>query len=144
MLNISYYTDYIGNMMSSRLGKILYSILIGTVGAIILVVFLTGILPPAAIESVLPFIIGFNTALTGYMVIEKTKNDFTRKRTLAMGVGIAVVLATAISINLMFLQWTGFNLVGPESLLILLPVGIVTSILGGMLATKYFNLNESI
>jgi hypothetical protein len=109
----------------------------------LLVVFFTGILPTAVIETLLPLIIGFNTALTGYMVIEKTRNRFVRKRTLAMGAGVAVVLVTALLLNLLFLQWVGFNLIGLESLPALLLVGIVTSVLGGMLAVKYFNLNES-
>lgn len=140
MFNIDYYADYIAKMGSTRLAKIIYSVLVGAVGNVILVVFLGIMMPAATIGHLLPVIIGFNAALTGYMVLEKTRNGFTRKRMVSMGSGIAVLLVTAVLLNIPFFHGTGVYLIFAEDLIVLLLVGIVTSWLGGLLAIKYFSL----
>lgn len=140
MFNIKVYIDHILTMGASRPGQVLYSILAGSLGAIILVLFLTGLSLTMAVGDILPIIIGFNSALTGYMVLEKTRNGFTHKRAVAMGSGAAMVLITSAILNIMFFRGTGIFLIGVGELVTLLVVGIVTSSLGGILAIKYFRL----
>lgn len=123
------------------MGQSIYSVLVGAIGAVILVLFLTGGQYTATIDNLLPLIIGFNTALTGYMLIEKTRKAFTRKRTVSMGAGVAVVLVATVLLNFIFVQWAGVTLIGFDNLLLLLLVGVITSGLGGSLAVKYFSLN---
>jgi hypothetical protein len=144
MLNIHYYTDYIDKIGSTRFGKAIYSICAGAVGVIILAIFFAGFMQTATLEKLLPVIVGFNAALTGYMVTEKIRNEVTRKHAFSMGSGAAMVLFSSVGLNLLFFHWAGYNLVGIGMLLILLPVGIVTSGLGGKLCTTYFNLNPSV
>ena len=141
MLNIHYYTDYFIKIGSTRWGRSIYSVLVGAIGAVILVLFLTGGQYTATIDNLLPLIIGFNTALTGYMIIEKTRKAFTRKRTVSMAAGVAVVLVATVLLNVIFGQWAGVTLIGFDNLLLLLLVGLTTSGLGGSLAVKYFSLN---
>ena len=142
MFNIHYYTDYMVKMVSTRPGKIFFSVLAGSFGAIILVFFLTGMTFTATIGDLLPVIIGFNTALTGYMVLEKTRDGFKRKRAVAIGSGMAMVLVTAALLNMIFFRGAGIFLIDAELLMTLLFVGIVTSGLGGMLAIKYLSLQR--
>jgi hypothetical protein len=142
MFNIKIYIDHILTIGASRPGQMLYSILAGSLGTIILVLFLTGLSLTLAVGDILPVIIGFNSALTGYMVLEKTRDGFIHKRVVAMGSGAAVVFITSAILNIMFFRGTGILLIGIGQLLTLLVVGIVTSSLGGMLAIKYFRLNQ--
>lgn len=142
MFNIHYYTDGIMNMCATRPGKIFYSVLAGSLGAIILVLFLTGMTFTTAIGDILPVIIGFNTALTGYMALEKTRNGFKHKRSIAIGSGVTMVLVTAALLNIIFFRGAGIFLIDVEQLVTLLFVGIVTSGLGGMLAIKYLGLRS--
>jgi hypothetical protein len=117
-------------------------VLVGTIGSIILVLFLTGMSFATAIADLLPMIIGFNTAITGYMVLEKIGDGFVHKRTVAIGSGVAMVLVTAALLNIMFLHEAGVFLIHLQQLATLLIVGAVTSGLGGLLAIKYLRLNR--
>lgn len=123
MFNVNYYIDR-------------------SIGAVILVLFLSGMTLSAGVGNILPVIIGFNTALTGYMVLEKTRDSFKYKRVISIGSGVAMVLATAAFLNIMYFRGAGVFLISMQELATLLFVGIVTSGLGGMLAIKYFNLKK--
>ena len=140
MLDFSYYTDYLLRLGATRWGQALYSVSIGVVGAIILVGFLSSLMTSAAIDALLPVIIGFNTALTGYNVIEKTRDGFRRKRLVSMGAGLAVVLVATVGLNLLFWKLAGISLIGMGKLSLLTLVGIITSGLGGALAVRYLKL----
>jgi len=142
MFNVNYYIDQIMKIVSTRFGKVFFSILAGMIGAVILVLFLSGMTLSAGVGNILPVIIGFNTALTGYMVLEKTRDSFKYKRVISIGSGVAMVLATAAFLNIMYFRGTGVFLISMQELATLLFVGIVTSGLGGMLAIKYFNLKK--
>lgn len=141
MLDIGYFTDYLIRLGATRWGQTLYSVSIGVVGAIILVGFLSNLMTAAAIETLLPLIIGFNTALTGYNVIEKTRDSFLHKRLVSMAAGLAVVLLATVGLNLLFRKLAGINLIGMGRLSLLLIVGMVTSGLGGVLAVRYLKLS---
>ena len=142
MFNINYYIDQIMKIASTRFGKVFYSILAGSIGAVILVLFLSGMSLSAGVGNILPVIIGFNTALTGYMVLEKTRDGFKYKRVISIGSGVAMVLATAAFLNIMYFRGAGIFLISLEELATLIFVGIVTSGLGGMLAIKYLSLRR--
>lgn len=142
MFNVNYYIDQIMKIVSTRFGKVFFSILAGMIGAVILVLFLSGMTLSAGVGNILPVIIGFNTAITGYMVLEKTRDSFKYKRVISIGSGVAMVLATAAFLNIMYFRGTGVFLISMQELATLLFVGIVTSGLGGMLAIKYFNLKK--
>ncbi|MEJ2097607.1 MAG: hypothetical protein P8Y38_10845 [Deltaproteobacteria bacterium] len=144
MLNIDYYSDYLTKLASTRLGRTLYSIGVGAVGAVILVVFLAKLLTVATLGNLMPFIFGFNAALTGYMVIEKTGDALAYKRTVAMISGVALVIVATLILNVLYFQGTGIYLIFMEDLLLLLPVSIIASVLGAMLAIKYFQIRKNI
>ena len=72
--------------------KAAYSVLVGAVGTVILVAFFNMVVTPAASIKFLPVIIAFNAALTGYMVLEKTRSFFQHKWLIAVISGLAVTL----------------------------------------------------
>jgi len=125
---------------STAYGKTVYSILVGTVGVAILVAFLSTVVLPAASLKFIPLVIAFNAALTGYMVLEKTRDYFQRKWTLAMVAGTAMTLLSFIVLNAFFMQTTGLYLLGLPQLAIMLAMGIGASWFGGVLAINYFKL----
>jgi hypothetical protein len=143
MLDIRIYTDYVERLAGTWFGKTLYSVGVGAVGTVILAVFLAGMMRPTTLEILLPIIIGFNAALTGYMAVEKSRHIVRRQHLLAMGSGIVMVLLATIFLNIIFFQWAGFILVGLGTLVIMLVVGLIASGLGGKLCAKYLELNRS-
>jgi hypothetical protein len=126
---------------SSAYGKTAYSILVGTVGSIILMAFLNTIVLPAASVKFLPLVIAFNAALTGYMVVEKTRSYFQHKWSLAVVAGLSTTLLTFGALNLFFLQTTGLFLISLPQLAVMLVLGIGSSWFGAVLAINYLDLN---
>jgi len=141
MFDIQFLSDYLIKLGASRLGRTLGRIAVGVVGVLILAGFLSALFTPTATATLFPLIVGFNTALTGYGVVDKTRNGFERKRMVAMTAGVIVVLLATLATNLLFWQLAGVAPIGAGALWVLLPVGIVTSWLGSALAIKYFRLN---
>jgi hypothetical protein len=141
MFDIHYYSDCLMKMGASALGRTLGRIGVGIVGVLILAGFLAIMLTPGAIGPLLPVIVGFNTALTGYSVIDKTRDAFRYKRLVALSAGASVAILATVATNLLFWQTAGVAPIGVDKLWILLPVGISTSWLGSALAIKYFKLN---
>ncbi len=133
--------DYFFEIWSSSFGKTAYSILAGTVGAVIMVAFLNMMIIPADSVKFLPLVIAFNTAVTGYMILEKTRTFFRHKWSVAIIAGIAATLLTLAALNIFFIQTTGQFLIRPIDLLIMLAIGIGSSWFGGVLAINYLNLN---
>ena len=122
-------------------GKTAYSILIGTVGAIILMAFLNTIVLPASSVRFLPLIIAFNAALTGYMVIDKTRTHFQHKWSIAVSAGLSVTLLAFGVLNLFFLQTTGLFLISLPQLAVMVLLAVGSSWFGAVLAINYLNLN---
>jgi len=143
MLDIQFYFDYVEKLGNTWYGKTLYSVCVGSFGVVILAVFLAGLLEAAALEKLLPFIVGFNAALTAYMTVDKTRNMVARKQAISMGAGAAMVLVAVAGLNILYYKWAGYSLVGIGMLAVLLAVGIIAASLGGKLCTKYLELNHS-
>jgi hypothetical protein len=141
MFDIHLLSDILVNIGASRLGRTLGRVAVGIVGVLILAGFLAALLTPKAVVTLFPVIVGFNTALTGYSVIDKTRDAYKHKRLIATGAGAVVVLLATLATNLLFWQTAGVISMDAGKLWVLLPVGIFTSWLGSALAIKYFKLN---
>ncbi len=144
MLDIQFYIDYVERLGNTWFGKTLYSVCVGALGVVILTVFFAGILETAALEKLLPVIVGFNAALTAYMTVDKTRNMVARKQAISVGAGVVMVLLAFVCLNILYYKWAGYSLVGIGMLMIMLVVGIIAASLGGKLCTKYLELNHSV
>lgn len=79
---------------SYLLGKVVYSILIGVFGSILLVLFLTTIMHMYEIARFIPWIIALNTAIAGYCLLDKTRYRIKYKQISSIIVGILTVIIT--------------------------------------------------
>jgi len=122
------------------LGKAVYSILIGVFGTILLVLFLTTLMHILGVVGFVPWIIALNTAITGYSLLEKTRNLIKYKQISAISAGIVNVITTYIILSLIFFYFAGEFLLSKWDLIVFLLIGIVCSWLGSKLAIKYFGL----
>jgi len=137
MFNISFIFD----LWSTTFGKAVHSVVVGTVGTVILVAFFNMVMLPAIGLKFVPLIIAFNAALTGYMVLEKTRESFQRKWSVAIITGTVMTLLAFIVLNAFFMQTTDLYLLGLHQLAIMLAMGIGASWFGAVLAINYFKLN---
>jgi hypothetical protein len=121
-------------------GKFVQPILTGVFGSILLVFFFTGLMSIGTIGKFLPFVIGFNTALTGYNLLRRTKNKFKYKRIWGLISGIITVVITVLILNGLFFYLFGGYIVCIIDFLLLISIGSVFSWLGAVLAIRYFHL----
>jgi hypothetical protein len=113
---------------------------IGIFGAVLLVIFCAGLIPIRTIEKLLPFIIGFNAALTGYNLITRTKHRLKFKRMWSAVSGILMATGVALILNTAGRYYTGGDIVYIRDFLILVFIAGVFSFLGAILAIRYFKL----
>jgi hypothetical protein len=114
--------------------------LIGIFGAVLLVIFFAGLLPIGSIKKLLPFIIGFNGALTGYNLISRAKNHLKFQRMWSAVSGIIMAAGVALILNIAGRYYTGGDIVNIANFLILVFIAGVFSFLGAILAIRYFKL----
>ncbi|MCP3952692.1 MAG: hypothetical protein GY697_10830 [Desulfobacterales bacterium] len=126
---------------STAYGKTVYSTLVGAVGTVILVAFFNMVVMPADSIKFLPVIIAFNAALTGYMVLEKTRSFFQHKWMVAIISGLAATLLAFFALNTFFMHIAGLFLINLTQLLIMLAIGTGASWFGGILAINHLDLN---
>ena len=122
------------------LGKIGYAVLSGVLGTVLIVLFLSTFLYPDEFTRLLPIILAFNTAVTGYALIERTRDRFKHKLMSSIMAGAANVILTHTILNLMFFFQTDIYVFGVVDLIFFLITGLICSSLGGLLALKYFKL----
>jgi len=120
--------------------KIAYSIIVGVLGSLLLIVFFTTLMSYGTIEKLLPWVIGFNAALTGYNLINRTNNRLKYERISAVGSGILMVIITVLFINIIFFNLMGFYPIYINELIILTTIGAVLSGLGAILANNFIKL----
>lgn len=127
---------------ASRVYQVVVSLCAGVVGCMIVALFFTALMPVVSLSTLMPWIIGFNSAVTGYMLLDKTRNGLKYKRLAALCAGGMVVILVCGIIFFMVPSISGFLTVTVAQLAWWLLIGIVFSGLGGLLAIKYLNLNQ--
>jgi len=124
------------------LGKAAYCILTGVFGAAVLVMFLAVFMEFYRVVSFIPWIIAFNTAITGYSLIDKTRDALKYKHLSSICAGILNVIITYFLLSIISFYLFGENLFTIWDFALFLIIGIVCSELGALLAIKYFKLRK--
>jgi hypothetical protein len=114
--------------------------LIGIVGAVLLVIFCAGFMTIETVEKLLPFIIGFNAALTGYNLIRRAKDRLKYKRIWSTVSGITMVIGVVLILNIGSRYYSGGDIVYIADFLTLVLIAGVFSFIGAILAIRYFKL----
>ncbi len=124
------------------LRKFTYSILAGVIGTILIFLFLNTFLHVFEAVRFIPWIIAFNTAITGYSLLDKTRDQLKHKHISSMSAGILNVIITYAVFTSLFIYLVGESLFSPWDLVLFLVIGIVCSELGALLAIRYFKLKK--
>ena len=124
------------------LGKFAYCILTGIFGTAVLIAFLAVFMELYRVVSFVPWIIAFNTAMTGYSLIDKTRDALKYKQVSSISAGILNVIITYFILSIVSFYLFGENLFTKWDFALFLVIGIVCSELGALLAIKYFKLKR--
>jgi hypothetical protein len=114
--------------------------LTGIVGVVLLVIFCAGLIRIGTINRLLPFIIGFNAALTGYNLVRRADDRLKYKRMWSVAAGIIMTIGAVLILNIVSRYYTGGDIIDIVDLLILILIAGVFGFLGAILAIRYFKL----
>ncbi len=123
-------------------GKTVYCILTGIFGTAVLIIFLAVFMEVYRIVPFVPWIIGFNTTMTGYSLIEKTRDTLKYKQISSISAGTINVIITCFLLSVFSYYSFDENLFSLWDFVFFIGVGIVCSELGALLAIKYFKLKR--
>ena len=125
------------------LRKTLRSLLVGVGGNIILFLFLTTFLHISETNRFIPWIIGFNSCLTGFSLVGKDLKTRRHLKAISVVAGfLNAVISTAFIVGLTQLQFGDYFL-GISDFIIFAVIGMVCSGLGTLLAVKYYKANPN-
>ncbi len=121
-------------------GQFAYAVFSGVCGTLILVVFLNVILNVYQVMKFVPFIVVFNTAMTGYSLIDKCRERIRHKHAWALGAGLLTAAITVFLLMTFSFYFLGENLLGLKLSVFLIIIGAVCSEMGALLAAKYLKI----
>jgi hypothetical protein len=132
--------DMSSNDRSLLVRQVVYRIGVGAVGSLILVFFLMGLVSISGAVSFMPWSIGFNAALTGYTLLDKTRHRLKHKWIVILGAGLSVGVVACLALNVTGVYLMGDVLLSGGELIYLPLIGIACSGFGAWLAMKYLHL----
>ncbi|SDT89880.1 hypothetical protein [Desulfobacula phenolica] len=118
----------------------LKSIFTGVGGTLVLAVFCSTFMPMDKLFFILPLLIAFNGAMSGYRLVEVLKNKIFSIPVFSFVLGVGGGAATFAIINFTGSMVQDVFSLNMYDLLIYMAVSGITSYLGAKLAVRYFNL----
>lgn len=126
----------------SILKKISYGVFTSVFGSVILVLFLSTIIDMQFVKKSLWLVLCFNSAVTGFSVIEKTQN--LRHQFITSGIsGILTIALSCLSLNIITFSLSGKLIVGAPEFFIFTAIGYISAAIGALLAMKHRNLKTN-
>ena len=113
---------------------------IGVGGSLILALFCTTFMPLGKVLYLLPVLVGVNSLVSGYRMVDLLKGRITRVRLFPAVMGLGEGALVFLAVNLAGVKSGMPFLLGGADLVALLIVSGITSYLGACLAAGYFKL----
>jgi hypothetical protein len=128
---------------SSLWGKILSSILTGLFGSMLIVLFLTGLMPLGETVKYLPWILAFNASVAGYTLLDRTRDRLLYKKAAGVGVGFSVAALACTLLNILTLKMVGVGLMGRAEIGVFVSIAALFGGFGAWLAVRYTSIKNS-
>jgi len=119
------------------------TLLIGVGGNVVIFIFLLTSLHIFAAIKFIPWIIAFNTAAAGYSLIDKTRSLLKYPKTVSALAGCLNALITSGIITAVSIYSFGERLLTVRDISLFIVIGLICSVLGTILAVKYFKLQRN-
>ena len=131
---IKFYGLELKRLASSVPGRLLSSVLDGVIGSIILIFFGSLVVAEHNLLRLVPWILAFNTATTGYSFVHKCKNRQSCTMIYAVCAGLLVVGLVCLFFNFFFWHIGTITVYRGAVFMV---IGLIASGCGGWLAKKY-------
>ena len=119
------------------------ALLIGVGGNVVVFIFLLTFLPILSAIKFIPWIIAFNTAVAGYSLVDKTRDYLKHPKTISALAGCLNALITSAIITAVSIYAFGERLLTIGDIGLFVVIGLIGSLLGTILAVKYFKLQRN-
>ena len=119
------------------------SLLTGLFGTLLIVVVVTGVLPLGQVAVYLPWIIGFNAAVCGYTLLDRSPAAFRYKKAAGAGIGFMVGVLTCALLEFLALQWTGIGLMDWSEMAVPISMAALFGWFGAWLAVAQSRIKEN-
>lgn len=120
--------------------NISFSIASGLFGSIILAVFLSGVISAGKTADIMPLIIGFNGAVSGYKAVDLLKGSLRHLKTVGTIAGTAAGVLAWPVLNIVSFYAAGLFILTAGDLATFTAVSGMTGYLGSFTAVRYFQL----
>lgn len=120
--------------------NISFSIASGLFGSIILAVFLSGVISAGKTADIMPLIIGFNGAVSGYKAVDLLKGNLAHLKTVGTIAGTAAGVLAWPVLNIVSFYVAGLFILTAGDLATFTVVSGMTGYLGSFTAVRYFQL----
>lgn len=144
MLMVKDFFPFLNTPLTAKLWQISIAVLAGIGGNIVLVLFLSSLMTAQTLTGLLDWIVGFNSALSGYMLVEKDHTGLPFRRGLCAGAGLASTGITILAVNYLYQQIWDFPLIAMADAVMLLAIGAILGLSGGLLAEKYLKFKKNV
>ena len=132
---VKLYSTELKRLASSVPGRLISSILDGVVGSIILLLFCSLLVAEQNLLQLLPWILAFNTAVSGYSFVKKCEQHQSFILIYGLCTGLLVVLLVCLFFNFFFWH-TGIISVYRGA--VFMVIGLIASGCGSWLAKKNY------
>jgi hypothetical protein len=119
------------------------TLLIGVGGNLVLFIFLLTFLDFFAAMKFIPWIIAFNTAVAGYSLVDRTQSRLKYPKTVSALAGSLNALMTSAIIAGVSIYAFGEQMLTIRDFSLFVAVGLICTVLGTILAVKYFKLQRN-
>lgn len=131
------------NIKASIWVQVLSSMLTGLIGSLLLVLFLTGLMPLGATVKYLPWIFAFNASLAGYTLLDRNPDKLRYKKLSGVGVGFLVAAPGCLLLNVLTFKMTGMGLVEGSEMIFFILIASLSGGFGAWLAIAYARIKGS-
>ena len=119
-----------------------YAVLAGVLGTLLLVLFLGSLIPLPVSKDYVGWIVGFNTTLSGYALLDKANGRISYQRAGGAAAGLLNALISFGALYGLSLHFRGESLFSLRDFLLFLAIGTACGGMGGVLAVKYHRLKR--
>lgn len=135
-------TDFFSKIKSSVWGQVLYSTMTGLFGSLLLVLFLTGLMPLGETVRYLPWILGFNASVTGYTLLDRMGDRLSAPKLTGAGMGALIAMLVCNLLNALALKTSGIALMGAVEMLLFIGIAFLSGSAGAWLAVAYARIRR--
>jgi hypothetical protein len=127
-------------LMATKIWLIGKCTMAGVVGSVLVIFFISTFLTPPAALRLMPLVVGFNAAMAGFMLVERSGRRFRRPVAVAAVSGGVLAVLVCLLATLAWPTVVAAIVNEPAEMMLPVALGIISGTLGALLAQKVIQI----